>query len=641
MKIHSLLIFICFFFCCEAHVAARWPRAGRSINVIRRQADQKPAGGSQPQGAQEKQPAAEPEQPANKPEQPATKPEQPATKPEQPATKPEQPATKPEQPATKPEQPAAKPQSDQAAQQQQEQQDEAAGARQPTSIKRPEPQPTPKTFEADRERKAEQANGGDTGAQNRQSQARQDQNVPAKTQQQVQPQQTQQRNQAGLDNSQGGQEQGQRSQAQNPQGRPTKAAPAADQRTKAGPGQGRQTQNPEDQGARSQAQNEQDRQTRVPPGQNRPSRTQESLSEQTRGSSDQGQNQQSELREGQGERTLAEDAGGRQTQTQLGQGGRSQTRQAQGERTQVRSADAQETKAKLAEGQETQTRLGDNRQSQLRKAQGDQTQSEQGLGRQTQTQGVDGLITRTRDLGATKSSPNLAEETGSGEQIQGQRTQSGARGDSTLGNAEGRETQGAQSRPSKVLGQQSTDEGAGLHTQGADRNLADQSQRLSGLPDNTGSARLPRESDDSQNQILGGSSGVGTNPTNSLANALGDTRATGSAQIIPSGGDRSLEAFDALETGTQLKSNGLRPNIFLQQTPSSGGFGGDFGSTNGAGQLSTPVGNGGSTGASGPANTGSPLPQYGQCGGTYNGGASGSCPEGNQCVCKDSSKSKH
>ena len=36
--------------------------------------------------------------------------------------------------------------------------------------------------------------------------------------------------------------------------------------------------------------------------------------------------------------------------------------------------------------------------------------------------------------------------------------------------------------------------------------------------------------------------------------------------------------------------------------------------------------------------TGSPIPLWGQCGGTYNGGASGSCADGSQCVCKDSSK---
>ena len=41
---------------------------------------------------------------------------------------------------------------------------------------------------------------------------------------------------------------------------------------------------------------------------------------------------------------------------------------------------------------------------------------------------------------------------------------------------------------------------------------------------------------------------------------------------------------------------------------------------------------------SGNVPTGSTVPQWGQCGGTYNGGASGSCAAGSQCVCKDSSE---
>ena len=265
---------------------------------------------------------------------------------------------------------------------------------------------------------------------------------------------------------------------------------------------------------------------------------------------------------------------------------------------------------------QTGAQLGQDRQSQNQDPQGQRTQTR---GAQTRVLENQGLQSQVRYTQAQETLDPLR---------QGQQQSSGP---NTGNQAEG---QGTRTR--------------GQQTQAIAQGLPTRTQDSSNSPEITGGVKQFQQ-DRSQHV----ESRLGSNPTNSKLDDWENVRSSDHARtlgtqpdnpITTAGESRSREVFNPSIIPTQVVGGNDRGSAFPQQTLSSANDGQSHG---GQGQSPTPTENRATSGTqqltseSGneASPTGSTIPHWGQCGGSYNGGASGQCAEGSQCICKDSSRS--
>ena len=377
-----------------------------------------------------------------------------------------------------------------------------------------------------------------------------------------------------------------------PAAKPEQNVPEPQNTPKSTPQQGTTQQNPDQQAQRPQSQNEQ--------AAGQPSNTQQDTTNPGLKSSNQDQGSQPNnaspentpvAKPSPAQQIKQQNAGDSQGQNQDSQG--QQTRPEQNQQTHNVAAQGKQTQVQQTHGQEINTMMDQGRASRAGVIQGQQTQNQNAQGQQTEVN----------------------------------------------------KNQGGTSQIGAIRGQQTQIETGDQQTRATAQRLPTQTQEASNSPDITGGTRQsPKD------QSQGVDSEFGTKPTNTQLSALENLQSSGQVHASRTGaessagnlqGERSRTAFSPLVTPTESVGGDVRGNDFQQQQTSFSANNGQQ-SASGLGQIDNTAASGiqptPSKSGSIASPTSSTVPHWGQCGGTYNGGASGQCAEGSQCICKDSSE---